>query len=149
MLFKTSSLAVLAAAAATVCAQTGVPNHTFFTSPVGEGISYVGGEKEVFSWQKACTAGDSTSMNALKTEVHLVNSNNINSAFYVDTITTIDCSKDQGNTEWVVPVALADGVTNYALKIILSPTPAYSGNFKITTKGGSSGGGSSPGGAPT
>ncbi|KAG0238831.1 hypothetical protein BGX31_003157 [Mortierella sp. GBA43] len=141
MLFKTASLAVLASVAATVAAQTpGTPNHTFFTSPVGDGITYEGGQKTVFSWQRVCVSGDSTSTTPTATEVHLVNSNNPNGAFFVANVTTIDCTKDQGNTQWTVPPEKADGVTNYALKIILSPTAAYSGNFKIMPAGGSTGG---------
>jgi len=108
------------------------PKHTIFTSPVGTGISYRGGSKQVFSWKNACTSGDSTSPTPAKTEVHLVNANNPDGAFFVDTIATIDCKKDQGNVKWTVPKKFADGKTKYALKIALVPQSAYSGDFKIT-----------------
>ena len=134
MFFK--SLAVVAVAAAAVYAQTGTPNHTFFTSPVGDGITYPGGSNQVFSWQKACTSGDATSQTPAKTEVHLVNSNNPNGAFFVENVLTIDCTKDNGNEKWVVPANLADGTTLFALKINLIPNAAYSGNFKIMPAGG-------------
>ncbi|KAK3811311.1 MAG: hypothetical protein J3Q66DRAFT_60748 [Benniella sp.] len=127
MLLKT--LAVLAVAATSVYAQ---PDHTFFTSPVGEGVVYTGGSNQVFSWQKACTSGDSTSPTPSKTEVVLVNTDNPNGAFFLDYVMTIDCTKENGNEKWTVPERFADGKTNYALRIGLLPTPAYSGNFKIT-----------------
>lgn len=129
MLFK--SLAVLAVAAATVSAK--LPKHTFFTSPVGDGITYPGGSSQVFSWQKACTSGTSKSLTPNNTEVALVNANNPNAVYYVDTVATIDCRKKSGNTLWTVPSNhLADGTTNYALRIDLVPNLAYSGTFKIT-----------------
>ncbi|KAK3816314.1 MAG: hypothetical protein J3Q66DRAFT_342185 [Benniella sp.] len=135
------SLAVVAAvvAAATVYAQSpGTPNHTFFTSPVGDGITYPGGSSQVFSWQKACTSGDATSQTPAKTEVHLVNSDNPNGAFFVESVLTIDCTKDNGNEKWTVPEGRADGKTLFALKINLIPNAAYSGNFKIMPAGGGS-----------
>ncbi|KAF9366513.1 hypothetical protein BGX34_001951 [Mortierella sp. NVP85] len=141
MFFKSLAVVAAVAAAATVYAQTGTPNHTFFTSPVGDGISYPGGSNQVFSWQKACTSGDATSQTPAKTEVHLVNSNNPNGAFFVENVLTIDCTKDNGNEKWVVPEGRADGTTLYALKINLIPNAAYSGNFKIMPAGG---GGSTP-----
>ncbi|KAK3811312.1 MAG: hypothetical protein J3Q66DRAFT_404690 [Benniella sp.] len=127
MLLKT--LAVLAVAATSVYAQ--LPDHTFFTSPVGEGIVYTGGSNQVFSWQKACTSGDSTSPTPSKTEVVLVNTYNPDGPFFLDYVMTIDCTKENGNEKWTVPERFADGKTNYALRIGLLPTPAYSGNFKI------------------
>ena len=113
-------------------AKNKTPKHTIFTSPVGTGISYRGGSKQVFSWQKACTSGDSTSQTPTKTEVALVNTNNPNGTFYLETVLTIDCTKENGNEVWTIPEKYADGKTNYALRIQLLPNPAYSGNFKIT-----------------
>ncbi|KAF9364688.1 hypothetical protein BGX34_000709, partial [Mortierella sp. NVP85] len=108
------------------------PKHTVFTSPVGTGISYRGGSKQVFSWKNDCTSGDSTSPTPTETNVELVNVNNPNAIFYVDSITTIDCTKKQGSMRWTVPKKLADGKTKYVLRIALVPYNVYSGTFKIT-----------------
>jgi hypothetical protein len=127
MLLK--SLAFLAAAAATVYAQ--LPNHTFFTSPLGEGTIYIGGSSQVFSWQHACTFGDSTSKRPAKTEVHLVNTTNYVRPVFVQKLLTIDCRKSEGKVKWTVPKKLADGKTPYGLKINLTPNVVYSGGFII------------------
>ncbi|KAF9206917.1 hypothetical protein BGZ49_001581 [Haplosporangium sp. Z 27] len=135
MFVKSASLAVLALAA-TVAAQ--LPNHTAFVNPVGDGITYQAGKNITFGWSGTCVApSDSTATNPKAAEVQLVNSNDANNAYYVAAVTTIDCTQTQGNTPWVVPSDL-DPTAFYSLKIVLSPTPAYSGKFKITGGSGSS-----------
>ncbi|KAG0051709.1 hypothetical protein BGZ83_003378 [Gryganskiella cystojenkinii] len=135
-MLKSASLALLAlVAAATVSAQT--PNHTYFTSPLDAApVTYKGGDKVYFSWNTACVAPSSTWVAAdpKAAEVQLVNSNNSTNAFYVAPVTTIDCTANQGNTQWTVPEDKADPNTFYSLKIILGNDAAYSGKFKILSK---------------
>ncbi|KAF9364689.1 hypothetical protein BGX34_000710 [Mortierella sp. NVP85] len=123
------SLAFLADAAATVYAQ--LPNHTFFTNPVGEGIIYIGGSSQVFSWQHACTFGDSTSKRPAKTEVHFINATDFFRPVFLQKLLTIDCRKSEGKVKWTVPKKWADGKTLYDLKINLAPNGVHSGAFRI------------------
>ncbi|KAG0314290.1 hypothetical protein BGZ99_008231 [Dissophora globulifera] len=112
-----------------------LPNHTYFTSPVGFDMVYTEGANETFSWQMACVApGDSTSATPTTVEVQLIDSTDTNKAFYLEKITTIDCTKSQGNTAWTIPKPKGGADTLYSLKIIIDPTPAYSGKFKILPK---------------
>ncbi|KAG0353646.1 hypothetical protein BC939DRAFT_469408 [Gamsiella multidivaricata] len=132
MFIKSASLALVALAAATVSAQT--PNHTFFTNPITDDMVYEAGANTTFSWQMACVApSTATSTTPTKVEVQLVNSTDTNNAFFLETITYIDCSKSSGNPAWVVPDRSGANVL-YSLKIVLEPTPVYSGKFKINSK---------------
>ncbi|KAF9928178.1 hypothetical protein FBU30_002574 [Linnemannia zychae] len=126
--------------------------HISFTQPVGDGITYVAGTNQTFSWTMACTS-PSTLVSATPnaTEVDFMDSNNINNAFFVKKVGTIDCTKSVGNLVWTVPADTKPGV--YALQFLLTPNNAYSGRFNVTAPGGSTGstgGGATPGngGAP-
>ncbi|KAK3815132.1 MAG: hypothetical protein J3Q66DRAFT_370474 [Benniella sp.] len=124
--------------AAVVSAQmTGVPlTHISFTQPVEDGITYEAGTTQTFSWTTTCTP-PSTLVSATPnaTEVDFMDSNNINNAFYVKKVGTIDCTKSVGNLVWTVPADTKPGV--YALQLLLSPNNAYSGRFNVTAPGGS------------
>ncbi|KAG0021986.1 hypothetical protein BGZ80_001280 [Entomortierella chlamydospora] len=130
-----SILSLAAVAATMVSAQTAL-NHISFTQPVGDGITYVAGSNQTFSWTMACTA-PSTLVSATPnaTEVDFMDSNNINNAFYVKKVGTIDCTKSVGNLVWTVPADTKPGV--YALQLLLTPNNAYSGRFNVTVAGGS------------
>ncbi|KAF9278934.1 hypothetical protein BGZ68_008226 [Mortierella alpina] len=130
------SLLALASVAVAVSAQL---NHISFTQPVGDGITYVAGSTQTFSWTMACTT-PSTLVSATPnaTEVDFMDSNNIDNAFYVKKVGTIDCTKSVGNLVWTVPADTKPGV--YALQLLLTPNNAYSGRFNVTAPGGSSGG---------
>ncbi|KAF9355318.1 hypothetical protein BGX26_006714 [Mortierella sp. AD094] len=136
------SILALAAVAATMVSAQSPLNHISFTQPVGEGITYVAGSTQTFSWTMACTP-PSTLVSATPnaTEVDFMDSNNINNAFYVKKVGTIDCTKSVGNLVWTVPADTKPGV--YALQLLLSPNNAYSGRFNVTAPGGS------PAAAPT
>ncbi|KAF9923976.1 hypothetical protein BGZ65_008586 [Modicella reniformis] len=135
-----SILALAAVAVAAVSAQGGAPlNHISFTQPVGDGITYIAGTNQTFSWTMACTLPSimvSATPNA--TEVDFMDSNDINNAFYVKKVGTIDCTKSVGNLVWTVPSDTKPGV--YALQLLLTPNNAYSGRFNVTGPGGSTGG---------
>ncbi|KAF9100603.1 hypothetical protein BGX29_006419 [Mortierella sp. GBA35] len=147
-----SILALAAAAIATssVVSAQGL-NHISFTQPVGDGISYVAGTNQTFSWTTACTAPSSlVSATPNATEVDFMDSNNIDNAFFVKKVGTIDCTKSVGNLVWTVPADTKPGV--YALQFLLTPNNAYSGRFNVTAPGGSSpnnGGGSSAPSGPS
>ncbi|KAF9427283.1 hypothetical protein BGZ94_005186 [Podila epigama] len=133
-----SIIALSALAIATVSAQ-GL-DHISFTQPVGDGITYVAGTNQTFSWTMACTGPNrslySETPNA--TEVDFMDSNNIDNAFYVKKVGTIDCTKSVGNLVWTVPADTKPGV--YALQLLLRPNNAYSGRFNVTAPGGSASG---------
>ncbi|KAG0240969.1 hypothetical protein B0O80DRAFT_426667 [Mortierella sp. GBAus27b] len=136
-------IALAAAAVAMASAQpTGASQaHISFTQPVGDGITYEAGTNQTFSWTMACTSPSilvSSTPNA--TEVDFMDSNNIDNAFYVKKVGTIDCSKSVGNLVWTVPAETKPGV--YALQLLLSPNNAYSGRFNVTNSGSGSTGGS-------
>lgn len=133
------------ATVATMASAQGL-THISFTQPVGDGITYVAGTNQTFSWTMACTA-PSTLVSATPnaTEVDFMDSNNINNAFFVKKVGTIDCTKSVGNLVWTVPADTKPGV--YALQFLLTPNNAYSGRFNVTTPGDSgSGSGSGSGG---
>ncbi|GJJ72940.1 hypothetical protein EMPS_05298 [Entomortierella parvispora] len=112
-------------------------NHISFTQPVGEGISYAAGTNQTFSWTMACTSPSTlTSATPSATEVDFMDSNNIDNAFYVKKVGTIDCTKGVGNLVWTVPADTKPGV--YALQLLLTPNNAYSGRFNVTAPGSSS-----------
>ncbi|KAF9900698.1 hypothetical protein EC991_007015 [Linnemannia zychae] len=123
--------------------------HISFTQPVGDGITYVAGTNQTFSWTMACTAPSTlVSVVPNATEVDFMDSNNINNAFFVKKVGTIDCTKSVGNLVWTVPADTKPGV--YALQFLLTPNNAYSGRFNVTSPGGGNGGangGSGAGGA--
>ncbi|KAF9939999.1 hypothetical protein BGZ65_008618 [Modicella reniformis] len=130
MLFiKSSALAVLALAAS-VSAQM---NHTYFTNPVGEGQVYTAGDNTTFSWQLKCVSPNIyISSNPSKVSVELVNSTNSNNAYFLAEITTIDCTQNQGNTNWVIPAKYGDGTSLFSLKMVFDRgNTAYSGRFTI------------------
>ncbi|KAF9944175.1 hypothetical protein BGZ65_012492 [Modicella reniformis] len=90
----------------------------------------------------ACTSPSTLiSATSSATEVDFMDSNNIDNAFYVKKVGTIDCTKSVGNLVWTVPIETKPGV--YALQLLLTPNNAYSGRFNVTSAGGSGGGGSS------
>ncbi|KAH7055163.1 hypothetical protein BKA57DRAFT_245676 [Linnemannia elongata] len=119
--------------------------HISFTQPVGDGITYEAGTNQTFSWTMACTS-PSTLVSATPnaTEVDFMDSNNINNAFFVKKVGTIDCTKSVGNLVWTVPADTKPGV--YALQFLLAPNNAYSGRFNVTTPGNSGSGGAGSGG---
>ncbi|KAF9131674.1 hypothetical protein BGW39_001485 [Mortierella sp. 14UC] len=122
-------------------------NHISFTQPVGEGITYAAGTNQTFSWTMACTPPSTlVSATPSATEVDFMDSNNIDNAFYVKKVGTIDCTKSVGNLVWTVPADTKPGV--YALQLLLTPNNAYSGRFNVTAPGGAStGGGAGNGGS--
>ncbi|KAF9910313.1 hypothetical protein EC991_006812 [Linnemannia zychae] len=121
-------------------------NHISFTQPVGEGITYAAGTNQTFSWTMACTTPSTlVSATPSATEVDFMDSNNIDNAFYVKKVGTIDCTKSVGNLVWTVPADTKPGV--YALQLLLTPNNAYSGRFNVTAPGGASSGGAGNGGS--
>ncbi|KAG0336102.1 hypothetical protein BG000_006927 [Podila horticola] len=124
--------------------------HISFTQPVGDGISYEAGTNQTFSWTMSCVLPSSKLFSATPTavEVDFMDSNNIDNAFYVKKVGTIDCSKAVGNLVWTVPADTKPGV--YALQLLLTPNNAYSGRFNVTAPGsGSTQGPNSNGGTTT
>ncbi|KAG0197805.1 hypothetical protein BGX28_008698 [Mortierella sp. GBA30] len=140
------ALATIALTASSLVSAQMMPNHISFTQPVGDGITYVAGSTQTFSWSMACTT-PSTLISATPnaTEVDFMDSNNINNAFYVKKVGTIDCTKSVGNLVWTVPADTKPGV--YALQLLLTPNNAYSGRFNVTAPGGSPSTGTGSGGA--
>ncbi|KAG0323789.1 hypothetical protein BGZ99_002501 [Dissophora globulifera] len=140
MIKSVIALAALATAAVTVtaAAASAAPlNHISFTQPVGEGISYAAGTNQTFSWTMACTTPSTLiSATPAATEVDFMDSNNIDNAFYVKKVGTIDCNKGVGNLVWTVPADTKPGV--YALQLLLTPNNAYSGRFNVTAPGSGS-----------
>ncbi|KAI8605414.1 hypothetical protein EDD21DRAFT_144417 [Dissophora ornata] len=142
-----SPLTLAAIVAAAVSAQTTgtTLHHISFTQPVGDGITYAAGTNQTFSWTMACTTPSTlSSATPNATEVDFMDSNNINNAFYIKKVGTIDCTKSVGNLVWTVPADTKPGV--YALQLLLTPNNAYSGRFNVTAPGGSTAGagGASP-----
>ncbi|KAG0272097.1 hypothetical protein BGZ95_012166 [Linnemannia exigua] len=149
------ALATLAMTTSSLVSAQGL-THISFTQPVGDGITYVAGTNQTFSWTMACTAPSTlVSVVPNATEVDFMDSNNINNAFFVKKVGTIDCTKSVGNLVWTVPADTKPGV--YALQFLLTPNNAYSGRFNVTSSAGGSGGaggsgnngGASEGGAPS
>ncbi|KAG0367502.1 hypothetical protein BC939DRAFT_450023 [Gamsiella multidivaricata] len=132
MFIKSAALTVLALAAS-VSAQT--PNHTYFTNPVTDGLNYVAGQTATFSWALACVSPSTyTSTTPTQVPVQLLNSTNSNNAFYLADVTTIDCTKSQGNTQWSVPDKFGTSGL-FSLKIVFDGgNAAYSGRFTISSK---------------
>ncbi|KAI1318519.1 hypothetical protein EDD11_006401 [Mortierella claussenii] len=137
MLLQSISLALLATLSSVQAQNPNAPDHTYFTNPVTNDLSFPAGQNATFSWQMACIPpSTATSATPQKVDVHLVNSNDSNNAYYVAAVTTIDCTQTQGNQDWFVPDNTFEPGTFYSLKIILNPTPVYSGKFKIYSKNG-------------
>ncbi|KAF9922970.1 hypothetical protein FBU30_006898 [Linnemannia zychae] len=138
---------LFATSIATISAQS-IPDHTYFTNPVGDGIVYTEGQNTTFSWAMTCRDRSMTQTPS-SVEVQLVNSNNPNAVFFVASAKHIDCESNSiGNEYWVIP-EVTDHQANYSLRIMLN-NPAYSGQFKIRTKieggnGGNTGGNTSGG----
>ncbi|KAF9573032.1 hypothetical protein EC968_009082 [Mortierella alpina] len=147
MFVKSISLAVVALAA-TVAAQVAPANdHTTFTNPIGDESVYNEGEKQIFSWNMACTPPSVwTSPTPTNVTVDLLNASDSNKAFFVSQVTTIDCTKSSGNNEWTVPKGDANAL--YSLRINLVPQVVYSGKFKIVSKSAPAPG-PAPSGAPS
>ncbi|KAF9926163.1 hypothetical protein FBU30_004205 [Linnemannia zychae] len=138
-----ASLATVIAAVSAAAPGSSTLNHISFTQPVGEGITYAAGTNQTFSWTMACTPPSTlVSATPSATEVDFMDSNNIDNAFYVKKVGTIDCTKSVGNLVWTVPADTRPGV--YALQLLLTPNNAYSGRFNVTAPGGAT-----PGGAGT
>ncbi|KAF9404365.1 hypothetical protein BGZ94_004218 [Podila epigama] len=111
--------------------------HISFTQPVGDGISYEAGTNQTFSWTMACISPSKLySATPSAVEVDFMDSNNIDNAFYVKKVGTIDCTKSVGNLVWTVPADTKPGV--YALQLLLTPNNAYSGRFNVTAPGSGS-----------
>lgn len=147
-----SILAIVAIATAVSAAAPGAApaaatlNHISFTQPVGDGISYAAGTNQTFSWTMSCTPPSTlVSATPSATEVDFMDSNNIDNAFYVKKVGTIDCTKSVGNLVWTVPADTKPGV--YALQLLLTPNNAYSGRFNVTAPGSPSSVGPSTGGS--
>ncbi|KAF8927175.1 hypothetical protein EDD21DRAFT_356235 [Dissophora ornata] len=141
MIKSITALAAVATAtfASVAAAGTAAPqlNHISFTQPVGEGISYAAGTNQTFSWTMSCTPPSTlVSATPSATEVDFMDSNNIDNAFYVKKVGTIDCTKSVGNLVWTVPADTKPGV--YALQLLLTPNNAYSGRFNVTAPGSGS-----------
>ncbi|KAF9543916.1 hypothetical protein EC957_000367 [Mortierella hygrophila] len=133
------ALATLALTVSAAAPGVSTLNHISFTQPVGEGITYAAGTNQTFSWTMACTTPSTlVSATPSATEVDFMDSNNIDNAFYVKKVGTIDCTKSVGNLVWTVPADTKPGV--YALQLLLTPNNAYSGRFNVTAPGGASGG---------
>ncbi|KAF9579553.1 hypothetical protein BGW38_004140 [Lunasporangiospora selenospora] len=133
MFFKSVSIAALAFAVVVYSQDTPL-NRTTFTNPVGDNMVYTSGENATFSWQTSCVSPSIwTSQTPSKVAVQLVNSTNSNNAFYLQDVTTIDCSKTQGNNYWQVP-GKYDSNTLFSLKIVLDQGNVYSGRFYIRSK---------------
>ncbi|KAG0197564.1 hypothetical protein BGX28_008980 [Mortierella sp. GBA30] len=127
MFVKSAALAVLA-----LVASVSAQNHTSFTNPVQDGLSYAAGSKQPFSWNMACVAPSTfTSPTPTNVTVVLVDSTNSNGAFYLQDVATIDCTKSSGNAEWTVPTTYDTTNKLYSLKIVLSQD-VYSSRFTIT-----------------
>ncbi|KAF9131063.1 hypothetical protein BGW39_002324 [Mortierella sp. 14UC] len=142
------ALATVAIASTTSLVSAQGLTHISFTQPVGDGITYVAGTNQTFSWSMACTAPSTlVSVVPNATEVDFMDSNNINNAFFVKKVGTIDCTKSVGNLVWTVPADTKPGV--YALQFLLTPNNAYSGRFNVTSPNGDNGGagGAGAGGA--
>ncbi|KAI1310231.1 hypothetical protein EDD11_003877 [Mortierella claussenii] len=139
MFIKSTAVAILALAAS-VSAQTPALNHTYFTNPVTDGLSYPQGSSQTFSWSLPCTAPSTwVAKDPTQVNVELLNSNDPNNAFYLQKVTTIDCSKTSGNVQWTVPSDVGtDGF--FSLRIAIDTATAtqnaYSGRFHITAPGG-------------
>ncbi|KAG0278959.1 hypothetical protein BGZ97_009662, partial [Linnemannia gamsii] len=134
-----AALALTVSAAAPGGGSSSTLNHISFTQPVGEGITYAAGTNQTFSWTMACTPPSTlVSATPSATEVDFMDSNNIDNAFYVKKVGTIDCTKSVGNLVWTVPADTKPGV--YALQLLLTPNNAYSGRFNVTAPGGGNGG---------
>lgn len=131
MFIKSLTVAAVAVIAA-VSAQTppAVPNHTYFTAPVGNSAPFIAGKNSTFSWTATCAPpSDMVAADPTKAVVQLVNAEDGNNAAFLVDITTIDCTKPSGNTYWTPPGDWPN-ITKFALRIVL-PTPQYSGNFAI------------------
>ncbi|KAF9358503.1 hypothetical protein BGX26_001598 [Mortierella sp. AD094] len=120
MFIKSAAIAALAFAAS-VASQT-VPNHTYFTNPVGDSMVFTAGKNITFSWAKTCVApSDSVSTTPTAAKVQLINSNNSTNAYFVADVTTIDCqnnSQGKSAANSVVP-ALAGAFAVAAAALML------------------------------
>ncbi|KAF9348971.1 hypothetical protein BGX26_012680 [Mortierella sp. AD094] len=128
-----STLVAALAFAASVSAQA----KTVFTSPVGGDLVYAAGSKQTFTWLNNCVAPSNfTATDPTKVQVQLLNSTNSNNAFFVTSITTVNCSTgNQGNVPWIVPTLDSyEGL--FSLEMVFIQGNAYSGSFKISPPGG-------------
>ncbi|KAG0026683.1 hypothetical protein BGZ81_006188 [Podila clonocystis] len=130
MFIKTLTVAAVATIAAVSAQTPTVPNHTYFTAPVGDGATFTAGKNSTFSWTASCVApSDMTAPDPTKVPVQLVDATNGGNTVYLVDVTTIDCTKTMGNTYWTPPSEYS-GVKKFALRIMLN-NPQYSGNFAI------------------
>ncbi|KAF9336557.1 hypothetical protein BG006_008249 [Podila minutissima] len=103
MFIKTLTVAAMATIAA-VSAQAAVPNHTYFTAPVGTSAPYAAGKNTTFSWTATCIPpSDMTAPVPTKVPVQLVDAANGDNAVFLADVTTIDCTQPMGNTYWTPP----------------------------------------------
>ncbi|KAF9382413.1 hypothetical protein CPB97_007172 [Podila verticillata] len=130
MFIKSLTVAAVAAIAAVSAQTVAVPNHTYFTAPVGNSAPFIAGKNSTFSWTATCVPpSDMTAIDPTKAVVQLVDATDGNNAAFLVDITTIDCTKPNGNTYWTPPSNFGT-ITKFALRIMLD-TPQYSGNFAI------------------
>ncbi|CAO3573937.1 unnamed protein product [Mortierella alpina] len=141
-----AAIATAVSAAAPSAASPAPVNHIMFTQPVGNGIIYPAGTNQTFSWTMSCTPPSTlVSATPSATEVDFMDSNNMDNAFYIKKVGTIDCTKGVGNLVWTVPADTKPGI--YALQFLLTPNNAYSGRFNVTAPGSASSPGPSTGGS--
>ncbi|KAF9296563.1 hypothetical protein BGZ74_010270 [Mortierella antarctica] len=130
MFIKTLTIAAVATIAAVSAQTPAVPNHTYFTAPVGTGTSYVAGKNITFSWTATCVPpSDMTAPVPTKVPVQLVDATDGGNTVFKTEVTTIDCTQTMGNVYWTPPGDFPE-VKKFALRIMLN-TPQYSGNFEI------------------
>ncbi|KAF9197213.1 hypothetical protein BGZ49_002486 [Haplosporangium sp. Z 27] len=134
-MFAKSTIVAALAFVAAVSAQT----KTSFTNPVGNSQVYAAGSKQTFTWQTNCVAPSTfTATDPTAVKVQLLNSTDPNNAYYLEDITTVNCSTgNQGNVPWTVPTDLQSYSGVFSLQMVFLEGNAYSGSFKITAPGGS------------
>lgn len=140
MFIESTALATIVLAVS-IFAQQVPLDHTYFTNPVGDDHIYTAGDNTTFSWELKCVPPNTyVSANPTQVPVQLVNSTNSNLAYFLDDVTTIDCTKDKGNNNWIVSDKYADGTSLFSLKIVFDGgNAAYSGRFTIKPKASPSG----------
>ncbi|KAG0355296.1 hypothetical protein BG005_005794 [Podila minutissima] len=104
MFIKTLTVAAVATIAAVSAQAPAVPNHTYFTAPVGTGTSYVAGKNITFSWTATCVPpSDMTAPVPTKVPVQLVDATDGGNTVFKTEVTTIDCTQTMGNVYWTPP----------------------------------------------
>ncbi|KAF9106527.1 hypothetical protein BGX27_009125 [Mortierella sp. AM989] len=132
MYIKSALVSTLAFAASAFAAQTS------FTNPVGGTQVYAAGSQQTFTWMTACVPPNGlTAVDPKKVAVQLLNATVNTNAYFLDHITTVDCSTaNQGNVPWTVPNNLPTYDGLFSLQMVFKENNAYSGSFKIIPPGG-------------